>query len=96
MRERYQGVHEKSAPSWLGMLMYNDLLVWAQQNIDADQLQDVFRYAEAFSSQFAHRVHAALPLPTWEDPAKVHKAERVAQHILESGTGTLWGSSRLV
>eukprot|EP00439_Symbiodinium_sp_Y106_P017392 s660_g2.t1 len=80
------------APSWLGMLMYNDLLAWVQQNLAADRLQEILHYAEELNRQFARRAHAALPPPFWGDTRRLHRAERVAQNILEMGMGNVWGS----
>ena len=83
-------------PANLGMLAWNDLLAWAQNKLRDDALTALIEYANALDRSFATSSSAALPYPSWEDPTTSKPAERLAQHLLDSGVGTLWHSSRQV
>ncbi|CAE7352023.1 unnamed protein product [Symbiodinium sp. CCMP2592] len=83
-------------PAQLGLLAWNDLLLWAQHRLGGASVAALHQYADLLDVQYCGRAHSALPHPSWEDFRKSSKAERLAQHLLESGAGTLWHSARLV
>ena len=83
-------------PANLGMLAWNDLLAWAQLKFSEGTQQVLMEYATALDRCFTTSSSAALPYPSWEDPTTSKPAERLAQHLLDSGAGTLWHSSRQV
>ncbi|CAE6931293.1 unnamed protein product [Symbiodinium sp. CCMP2592] len=86
----------QSPPAAIGLLPWNDLIAWAQQRLPAHLMMELHCYADRLDLHYAFRVHASLPLPTFEDPTRSSRAERMAQHLLESGACTLWGAARQV
>ena len=83
-------------PANLGMLAWNDPLAWAQNKFCDGTMKVLIEYATALDRSFVTNSPAALPHPSWEDPTTSKPAERLAQHLLDSGAGTLWHSSRQV